>query len=83
MNISIDLQLNGEIDNRVITDFAKLHEFSDGDLMKIGNLQIGGVPEEVEYEISKLIFNRVEIVEKRLENEKLTLKIASTKIDKG
>jgi len=80
MNISIDLQLNGKIENRVITEFDKLVTFTDDDLMKIGNLQIGGVPEEVEYEISKLIFNRVEIANLRLDNEKLALKMASTRI---
>ena len=80
MNTSINLQLNSEIYSQMIIDYPKLHEITDGELLAVGNLIVNGVPEEIEYEVSKLIFNRVEILELKAEQTKLAFKIASIKI---
>lgn len=78
MNTSINLELNGKIDSRMIIDYGRLHEIGDEELLSTGNLIVSSVPEEIEYDVTKLIFNRLDIITLNKEQEKLALKISNT-----
>lgn len=75
MNISIILCITPEKDYKHIASLDEVANMPDHDLESIGTLTVTGVEEKYEYEISKIIFNRVEMYRLKKENQKLLLKI--------
>jgi len=76
MTTTINLQINRGLDERAIIHMGDIKDIHDHDLPKIGNLMITGVPVELEYEVSKYFFNRMEIIDLKSDNAKLAEKLS-------
>jgi len=65
---TITLELNKKLSKKAVMSFNDLPEGLDINLMDLFSITIENVPNKVEYELSKLIFNRVEIEQLKQEN---------------
>jgi len=73
--MTIQLDLNPELQKELSLQYEHIFDITDETLSSTKTLTVTNVPSEIEYEVSKILFNRLDIIEKRKENEQLMMKI--------
>jgi len=77
VTIKLELNIKKNLSKDIILHFNDLPEGLDLNLQEISSITITNVPNEIEYELSKLIFNRLEILELQDQNKVLATQIAT------
>lgn len=76
MKMTLLLQVNADkIDNAIVRFDSIDKDFDHVNIAFTKNIEVRHVPEELEYEVSKYIFNKVEIFQMTRDNEKFAAAI--------